>query len=80
MKVPENFTLVEMPENKQVKLPGDLASFNYLGMFQKDTYRLSIDFEIKKARIDAQYYRALREFYDIIVAKINEPVVLRKTN
>ena len=67
-----------MPENKKISLPDNMGSFIYASQIHGNKYQLSIDFRINKATIPTEYYPVLQKFYNIMIAKLKEIVVIKK--
>ena len=78
LQLPDNLQIVEAPANAKVSLPDNLGSFIYASQIQGNKYQLSTDFRINKATIPTKYYKGLQEFYNIMVAKLSEVVVIKK--
>ncbi|MDN5211073.1 DUF3857 domain-containing protein [Fulvivirgaceae bacterium BMA12] len=78
--IPDSFEIVEIPEDQKMSLPDNLGSFIYVSQLQGNRYHLSVDFRINKATIPTEYYPVLQKFYNIMIAKLKEIVVLKKIN
>jgi hypothetical protein len=76
--VPEGFIVDELPEGLNLKLPREYGNFLYQIDYKGRDLQILIRYNIQKSVILAQDYSALREFYDLIIAKTNEMIVLRK--
>ncbi|MEM1337433.1 MAG: DUF3857 domain-containing protein [Bacteroidota bacterium] len=78
-KIPEGFQVESMPENTALGLPDGLGNFKYSIQQQGDVLQFRCQTQIKKPIIPPTYYQALKEFYNQIVVKQTENVVLVKT-
>jgi hypothetical protein len=80
IKVPEGYTIEEAPESKIMTLPGNAARYIYniaagpLG----DWITITSSFQINRNIFLQQDYPNLREFYNQVVAKQAEQIVLKK--
>ncbi|WKN30373.1 transglutaminase domain-containing protein [Porifericola rhodea] len=79
LQLPEGYEVEELPEAISVVLPENSAHFTYQAKQMGNIIQLVSKLEINKSRFLAQEYTHLREFYNIIVSKQAEQLVLRKT-
>lgn len=75
---PEGYSVEFTPENKSIVLPDDLGKFNYLLAYEKNNIKLSVYFEINSAIIQAEKYLVLKNFFQEIITKSSEQIVLIK--
>ena len=78
LHIPDNFQIIEVPANQKISLPDNLGSFVYASQNQGNKYQLSMNFQINEATIPTEYYRGLQKFYNIMIAKLAEVVVIKK--
>jgi hypothetical protein len=78
LRLPEGYTVQELPKNLAMALPGDAAQFRRLSALQGNILQMISQTVIRKVRFSPQEYKALREFYDRIVAAHAEQVVLKR--
>ena len=76
--IPKNYKVVSLPENAVVKLPENLGEFSFMGRAANDKITFKIDFEISKPIIQAKNYVLLKEFFQYMINKESEQVVLSK--
>ncbi len=80
LTIPDGYTADEIPASLNMKLneQGD-AAFEYVATRASDKeIRITCRLETKKALFATEEYEALREFFNRVVAKQNEQVVLKK--
>ncbi len=77
--VPEGYEVESMPDAAIIQLPNNLGGFKYLLDYQNRKIHLSINFEIAKAMISADNFEYLKEYFNQIVLKESEQIVLNKT-
>jgi len=77
--VPEGYTVESLPTPTIVKLPNELGEFKYVIQNSANRIQLSVTFEINRAVISALNYSYLKEYYNQIIIKEAEQVVLAKT-
>ncbi|MBD0259635.1 MAG: DUF3857 domain-containing protein, partial [Cytophagales bacterium] len=78
LKVPAGYQVQEMPKSVLMKFPGELAEFRYQVNRQNDLIQLLTTVNLKSSVIPSEYYDHLREFYDQIISKYREAIVLKK--
>ncbi len=78
LTIPEGFVVEELPENALVKLPGDGATFVYTVNNMGNMLQVMSKIQINKNIFLPDEYEYLKAFYDHIIAKHGEQVVLKK--
>lgn len=78
IKLQEGYMVEELPEGKLLKLPNEYGSFTYQAKLLNGSLQMVSSFSITTPHIPVIYYPALREFYKLVIAQYNEPVVLKK--
>ncbi|WPP50436.1 DUF3857 and transglutaminase domain-containing protein [Catalinimonas niigatensis] len=76
--IPQGYEVEELPESIALALPDNGGKFIYQTKQIGHMIQVVNKLEIHKSRFDAQEYPYLREFYNQIVAKQSEQLVLRK--
>jgi hypothetical protein len=78
LQFPESYQLDEVPESKIISLPGNAGRFIYNVQVTGNTLSITSMLNINKSFFVQDEYPVLREFYNIVVAKQAEQVVLKK--
>jgi len=76
--LPEGYQVESLPENTVFNLGENIGSFRYLISQIGNKLQLSVEFSINKSFIAAEEYGNLKKFYELLIAKENEKVVLSK--
>tara|TARA_R110002020_G_scaffold293535_6_gene509257 strand:- start:6953 stop:8962 length:2010 start_codon:yes stop_codon:yes gene_type:complete len=76
--IPEGYQIESLPESAAVSLSDDMGSFVYRISQVASKIQLSIELAINTPLIGPDYYQDIKKFYDIVIAKENEKVVLTK--
>src|SRR5690606_5857760 len=76
--IPENYEIDELPVSKVIALPGNAAHFLYNVSQLENTINITSSFQINKALFMQNEYAFIREFYNQVVAKQAEQIVLKK--
>ncbi|MGB5944313.1 MAG: DUF3857 domain-containing protein [Leeuwenhoekiella sp.] len=77
-KIPEGFTVSSLPEPTSMSLPDNLGTFRYMVRFTGDYISVDCRFEVSEASIPPHQYLSLKKFYEKMVDKEREKVVLSK--
>ncbi|MCP3928447.1 MAG: DUF3857 and transglutaminase domain-containing protein [Bacteroidetes bacterium] len=76
--IPENYTLSSIPEPIKFVLPDDKASFSYIVSFQLNKISIIYKLKINESNFLPEEYPSLKHFYDLIIEKQNEKIVLKE--
>jgi hypothetical protein len=76
--VPEGYKVEELPQSKAFALGGKGGSFIYKVVQNENTISFSMRLNIDKTLFVPDEYKNLQEFYNIVVAKEAEQIVLKK--
>jgi len=78
ISIPDGYTIDYVPEKKVIGLPNKIGTYQYLVMASEDKIQLTVIFNINASILPSEYYESLKEFYQSIVDKENEKIVLSK--
>lgn len=78
INVPENYVADELPKPKVVMLPNNGGKFTYSAQAMGNTINVISILTINQSLFTQLEYKGLREFYDLVVAKHAEQIVLKK--
>ncbi|MDN3669436.1 DUF3857 domain-containing protein [Echinicola jeungdonensis] len=78
--IPENYQLDDYPEEMYIKMPGGQATFKYAPQVINGNLKIYVMMDINSKKVKAQDYQSLKSFMEMMVNKIKEPVVLKKTS
>jgi transglutaminase-like putative cysteine protease len=76
--IPEGYTVDEVPESIKLTLPDKAAEFKYSAIQQDNSIQIGTELIIKKSQFVQTEYSRLKEFYDKVIAKQGEHIVLKK--
>lgn len=76
--IPEGYELDELPQNKILMMPGNAAKFLYSASVTGNVVSIVRTLSINKSLFLQTEYPNLREFYNQVVAKESEQIVLKK--
>ena len=76
--IPENYVAEEMPVNKIIVLPNNAGKYVYSVVSAGNAVTVTSILSINKALFLQEEYQNLREFYNQVVAKQAEQIVLKK--
>lgn len=78
LTIPDGYMIEELPQSKSFALEGKGGSFIYKVAQAGNIVSLSMRFNIDKTLFLPTEYKILKDFYDIVVAKQSEQIVLKK--
>ena len=78
IKIPENFTVENLPESVSIVMEDNLGFFKYEAAISGDKIQLGIQHQINEAIIGADKYQMLKEYYKALIAKETEKIVLKR--
>lgn len=78
IELPEGYKVESMPENVAYNLGESTGSYRYLISQVGNKIQLSVEFAINESFIGAGEYENLKKFYELLIAKEQEKVVLSK--
>jgi hypothetical protein len=78
LTVPDNYSIDELPKSKVLALPENSGRFIFNSIANGNVINITSIFSINKGMFSQLEYPALREFYNQVVAKQAEQIVLKK--
>ena len=78
--IPEGYEIAEMPKNITMSLPGKAAKFQFYISTVGNMMQVISNFTINQAVFQYDTYKALQNFYNLVIEKQNEKIVLKKIN
>lgn len=76
--LPENYEIIEIPENIKINFPEGGASISFNAKQFGNRLSISYRFKINKVMFLPSEYHVLKEFYNQIIKKHAEPVIIKK--
>ncbi|MEL6656726.1 MAG: DUF3857 domain-containing protein [Bacteroidota bacterium] len=77
--MPEGYAVESLPEQTSVNLPNGAATLNYLCKERDGQIKIIIQFRVQKTLFPPEEYPALRDLFEELENKMQEQIVLRKT-
>ena len=78
IQIPEGYKLESMPAAAALSMLDNLGSFKYILNLNGNTIQMAVTSQINAPIISSEYYPALKEYYQKIIEKQNEKIVLVK--
>ncbi|RDI15930.1 DUF3857 domain-containing protein [Flavobacterium sp. AG291] len=76
--MPEGYVIESLPKGVNVVMEENIGSFKYNVIAQNNIIQVMIVFDMNYVNISKDYYKTLKDFYQNIIEKQNEKVVLKK--
>lgn len=78
ISIPEGYKVEQLPAPTVITMVENLGSFRFMTNLLENTIQLSISHQINTPIISSEYYSMLKEYYQGMVAKENEKIILAK--
>ncbi|MEO9891593.1 transglutaminase [Aurantibacter sp.] len=78
IKIPEGYQVESIPETTMIALPEQMGNFKYNISEQQGSLVVNSEISLNVSLVPAQEYQFLKEFYNLLVQKQSEKVVLSK--
>ncbi len=78
IKIPEGYEVVELPKSRAFKMPENIGAFSFRSNIANGTIQIVVNETVNQAFLPSDYYLTLKEFYNQVVEKENEQIVLKK--
>lgn len=76
--LPEGYEVETLPESTKFEFNGTMASFSYIGKQNGNMLQFIISFDINNTIVLPNDYDQFKKFYQLLIEKQNEKVVLKK--
>lgn len=76
--LPDGYVIESLPGAINLAMPDNLGTFRFVSQPGDKTVQISATYDMNEAVIAADYYDSLKEFYQKMVDKQNEKIVLKK--
>ncbi|MCM4165004.1 MULTISPECIES: transglutaminase domain-containing protein [unclassified Arenibacter] len=80
INIPEGYVVEILPEPAMLKLPDGLGSFTYNLSASSDRIQLMVNTKLEQSVIAPLYYDTLKEYFKLMIGKMNEKIVLSKNS
>ena len=78
IQIPEGYKVETMPVTTTISMVDNLGSFKYVINLTGNAIQMSVTSQINTAIISSEYYAVLKEYYQKMIEKQNEKIVLVK--
>ncbi|WP_160114569.1 transglutaminase domain-containing protein [Aquimarina sp. AU474] len=78
IKIPEGYEIIEKPDDMGLKLSDDIGSFMFRMKVVGNTIQISVKETLNVPLVMEQYYTELKTFYDLLIQKESDQIVLKK--
>lgn len=78
IKIPEDYEVDELPEQKIIKLPAKDGEVSFKYWKSEKEIKIELDFKINKTLYQPNEYEYLQKIYSFFIEKLNTVVVLKK--
>lgn len=78
IKIPDGYEVKAQPSSVVLSIPNDLGKFSYMSNVNGENIQLMVSFQINRAVVGPDNYLFLKEFFNQMIIKENEQIVLKK--
>jgi hypothetical protein len=78
LTLPEGYSAGSLPQPVTLKMENNSASFIYRVEYENNILRLTTKFSVNKILFMPEEYGSLKEFYNQVLKKQSEPIILKK--
>ncbi|WP_271767559.1 transglutaminase [Aquimarina algiphila] len=78
IKIPEGYEVAEMPKAGGFKMPENVGAFSFKSNVSNGTIQVIVNETVNTPFLNAEYYLVLKQFYNQLIEKENEQIVLKK--
>lgn len=78
IQIPEGYKVETLPETSILSMQDNLGMFKFMSNASGNVIQISIVYQINAAIISSEYYSMLKEFYQKMIEKQNEKIILTK--
>lgn len=78
IQIPEGYKVETLPTSSVLTMEDDLGNFKFMTSQNGNTIQLSAMVQMNSAIISSEYYPTLKEFYQKMIDKQNEKIILTK--
>lgn len=77
-EIPEGYTVESIPQPMKISTDGKELYFSINAVSQENRIQLLVTKEINMAKVSADFYETIKDFYQKMIDKQNEKIVLKK--
>ena len=76
--IPEGYVVETLPKSSQLNMEDNIGSFKFISNASGNKVQLSITHQINASIVSSEYYSMLKDYYQGMIAKETEKIVLKK--
>lgn len=78
LRIPEGYEIAQTPESIRVIMPGGAGQFIYNVLLSDNILHVTSSIEINRTRYSPEEYQGIKDFFEYIVRKHQEDIVIKK--
>lgn len=78
IQIPDGYEIESLPQSFAIKIPNDYAAYKYYISQSDNLINVQSTLEINTSIIPSEDYDYLKEFFKMIIDKLNEKIILKK--
>jgi hypothetical protein len=76
--IPVGYVVESLPKSAQINMENELGSFKFMSNVAGNKIQLSVSHQINTPIVSSEYYSMLKDYYQEMIAKETEKIVLKK--
>lgn len=76
--LPEGYVVESLPKPITVAMEENIGTFKYNVVTQNNIIQVAVQFDINYPNISQDYYKTIKDFYQMMIDKQNEKIILKK--
>lgn len=77
-EIPEGYTIESLPKPMKIATEGKEFTFSFNAVYDQNKIQILINEEVNTALISGDYYETIKDFYQKMIDKENEKIVLKR--
>lgn len=77
-EIPDGYTIESLPKSIKIATEGEELTFSFNAVSQNNKIQIGITKEINFAIVSSDFYQSIKDFYQKIIDKQNEKIVLKR--
>nr|WP_315198332.1 transglutaminase [uncultured Flavobacterium sp.] len=78
INIPDGYVVETLPKSSQLDMEDNIGSFKFISSASGNNVQLSISHQINTPIVSSEYYPMLKDYYQAMIAKETEKIVLKK--
>ena len=78
LTLPDGYAVESLPSVMNIAMPDNVGSFKFVAQAHNKSIQIIANYEMNEAIVPADYYDSLKDFYQKMIDKQHEKIILKK--